>query len=379
MKNPKNRKLASVCSLFAFCLLLALAGCGGSDEAKQTKAQQSATPVSTAEAEQTEVVYTLEQVGDLEASDRALLRAEVAGSVAEISFQEGSVVQKDEVLVRVDDAKVRAEIRNLQARIEQLQVRLGFQEKTLARNRSLLKKKAIPQHQFDQLATEVEEAKLAISQAQASLARQRDLLTDTVIRAPFAGVVGAKNLSIGDYLKAGDPVVEVVVLDPLEIAFQVPERYKPNLSQGQKVGLRVVSAPDKRFEGDIFFVSPTVDVKTRSFLVKARVANPDHQLNPGMFARVSLITAVHPNAKVVPWDSIIQTETETFLYRVEQGKAHKTVVELGKVTPQWAEVLEPDLKPGEKVILEGKYAVQDGAAVAPKAQQAQSETSDSSK
>jgi len=347
------------------CLGLACPACQSGETKKATKPQRQ-TLVTTAPVAERQVVYTLEQVGSLKASERAILRSEVAGTVSRILFNQGSEVPKGKVLVRLDDTKIRAEIRHLQARIEQLKVRLAFKSKTLKRNEVLLKRSAIAQHRYDELATEVKETELAISQVKAELARQQDMLADTVIRAPFAGVVGAKDISPGDYLKVGAPVVELVVLDPLEMDFLVPERYKGKLSLGQKVDLRVAAEGERRFQGEIVFISPTVEVKTRSFLVKAKVANPDHRLNPGMFARVSLVTEVHPQAKVVPWASVIQTETETYIYLLEGDIARKTPIKLGRVTAEWAEVLGPPLEPGTLVLVEGKFAARDGNKVSLK-------------
>jgi len=359
-----RRTLLNHVLLALLMLSLSLTGLAcGRGEKKAVAKPQRQTLVTTAPVASREVVYTLEQVGSLRASERATLRSEVAGTVSQILFTQGSQVPKGKVLVRLDDTKIRAEIRNLQARIEQLKVRLAFKSKTLERNEVLLKRSAIAQHRYDELATEVKETELAISQVRAELARQQDMLDDTVIQAPFAGVVGSKDISPGDYLKVGAPVVELVVLDPLEIDFLVPERYKSKLSLGQKVDLRVAAEGERRFSGEIVFISPTVEVKTRSFLVKAKVANPDRRLNPGMFARVSLVTEVHPQAVVVPWASVIQTEKETYLYLLEDQTARKVPIELGKVTADWAEVLSPPLKPGTAVIVEGKFAAKDGGKV----------------
>ena len=363
MRNTPNFRAAISAACMLFCLGALLAGCGSEKEQKKQVVKQRDVIVTTASVAKRKVVYTLEQVGDLRSGEEAMLRAQAAGAVAEILFKQGAGVKKGDVLVRLDDAKTRAEIRNLKARIEQLKVRLAFQQKTLQRNRNLLKRSAIPQQQFDQLASEVKETELAISQVQADLARRKELLTETVIRAPFSGVVGAKIISLGDYLKIGDQVVQVVVLDPLEIGFNVPERYKSKLFAGQKVGLKVASEPDRSFEGSIFYISPMVDVRTRTFLVKAKVDNRERRLNPGMFARVSLVTDVHSDARAVPWSSVIQTENESFVYLVRDGKAVKTPIRLGKVTTEWAEVLEPALKAGEAVIVEGKYAAKDKGKV----------------
>jgi RND family efflux transporter MFP subunit len=191
-------------------------------------------------------------------------------------------------------------------------------------------------------------------------------LAATVVRAPFAGVAGVRTLSPGDYLKIGDPVVTVVDLDSLEISFQVAEKFKPKFSPGQTVNLTVAPYPERNFTGRISFIAPRVDEATRTFQVKARVENAGHLLSPGLFAKVTVVTDVFADAVTVPWESIIQTEQETYLYTVEENIARKVPVQLGRITPQWAQLLDSELAPGSAVILEGKFASRDGGKVAPK-------------
>lgn len=350
----------------AVCILasLVLLATGCEKQAPPQKTENSrATMVTTAPVTVRRVEYVLEQVGSLRSSEQATLRCQLAGTVQQILFKEGARVKAGQVLVTLDDAKVKAEIRNLEALTQQHQTRLEFQLKTLERNQALMKKAAIAQHRLDELESQVKETQLAIAQARANLARQRELLADTVIKAPFDGVVGAKNLSVGDYLKAGDAVVTILVPDPLEISFQVPEVFKSKVTLNQKVLLRVASEGETFFQGGIFFIAPLVDENTRTFQVKARVANPEGRLSPGMFARIRLVTEVHDQAPTVPWGSVIQTEDETYLYLIQDGKAKKVSVTLGMITPQWAEIVEPAITAGQTVIVEGKFSAQDGQAV----------------
>jgi RND family efflux transporter MFP subunit len=145
--------------------------------------------------------------------------------------------------------------------------------------------------------------------------------------------------------------------------FKVPEKYLPNLFLGQEVQLSVEPYPDKIFNGKIFFISPEIEVLTRTFAVKARVANPKKALRPGMFARARLIVEVHENAVAVPWNSVIRTETETYIYLVDGNVARKHPVRIGKVMDGWAEILDSNLAADATVILEGKFAVKDGIEV----------------
>jgi membrane fusion protein (multidrug efflux system) len=360
-----NRYAGTAAHVFRAILILGfiLPGCTEKNKEQVNKKLEKGTPIITGKASTRRVEYALNQVGTLEASQEVTLRSEIEGSVVEILFSEGKKVNKSEVLVRLDAAKIHADIRNLEARIEELRIRLSNKNRTLERNRSLVAQDLVSRQQFDNLETEIEETKSQIIQAKADLARQKERLSYTVIKAPFAGIAGVRTFSKGHYLKVGDQVVTIVDLDLLEITFQVPEKFKSRLFIGQDVILKVDAYPEKTFKGKVFFISPQVDLNLRTFQVKAKVVNTPPLLNPGMFAHVKMITDVHEKALTVPWESVIQTESETYLYVVEGEVAKKVPVRTGKITNEWAEILDTNLLPGTTVILEGKFAVKDGMKV----------------
>jgi membrane fusion protein, multidrug efflux system len=349
-------------SIFLILLALPFAGCGDK-KGDVVHRDPPSVSVILGEAAARRVELTLEQVGTLAASQEVTLRSEAEGRVVEVVFREGREVARGEVLVRLESEKTRAGIAALEAQTAEQNVRLQHALRTLERNRPLLEEKLISGLQFDSLETEIAAVQAQMEQTRANLAREKVRLADALIRAPFAGVAGARTLSVGDYLKVGDPVVTVVDLDPLEISFQVPERLKSKLSFGQPVALQTAAYPDREFAGKVSFIAPRVDVSTRTLQVKAQVANGEHLLNPGMFARVRLVTDVFEEAVTVPWESVIQTESETYIYVVEDEIARKVPVRLGRITPQWAQVFDSDVQPGTAVILEGKFAVRDGMKV----------------
>lgn len=351
--------------LAAAALSLGAAGCGKKEEKAPAKAK-TAVPVTLGQASTRKVVYTLDQVGTLESPKMVTLRAETAAPITAILFHEGKPVKEGQILVKQDTAKLKATAQNLEQRIHQLKIRLAHQKRILERNKPLVKDNLVSKLKYDDLETEIKVTEATLSQAQADLTRHHDLMEDADIRAPFDGVAGSKNISVGDYLKVGDKVLTVVSLNPLEMGFTVPERYKAGITVGQEVELVVAAYPERSFEAKIYFISPMVDVSTRSFRVKARVDNSQGLLNPGMFARVHVITQVKDAALTVPWASIIQTETETYIYVLENGKAKKVPVKLGKITSQWAEVMTKEVKPGQEVILEGKFQVKPGSEVSTK-------------
>ena len=358
----KKSPLSLIVLTLSLTLLWGASGCGR-EQKKDQAVKPSATLVTSGELTARRVENVLNQVGTLSSPQMVTIRAELAAPVEEILFRQGAEVKKDQLLVRLDAAKVKAEMRNLEQRIKQLEIRLAHQKRNLERNRPLVKDRLVSQMKYDDLETEIALAEAALAQAKADMTRQKEMLDDTEIRAPFPGVVGAKDLSVGDYLKVGDPVVKVVSLDPLEMEFLVPERFKSGVFLGQQVSIATVAYPGRAFVGKVFFISPVVDSKTRSFMVKSRVDNPQHLLNPGMFGRLKVTVEVKENAICAPWSSIIQTEKETYLYLVEEGKAKKVPVVLGQIADKWAEIMHPPLKAGSKVILEGKFMVKDGGQV----------------
>ncbi|HUU81359.1 MAG TPA: efflux RND transporter periplasmic adaptor subunit [Acidobacteriota bacterium] len=371
-----NSYAGTAAHVFRAILILGfiLPGCTEKKKEQVNKKLEERIPIITGKASTRRVEYALNQVGTLEASQEVTLRSEIEGSVVEILFAEGRKVNKGEILVRLDAAKIHADIRNLEARIEEFQIRLSNKKRTLERNRPLVAQDLVSRQQFDNLETEIEETKSQIIQAKADLASQKERLAYTVIKAPFAGIAGVRTFSLGHYLKVGDQVVTIVDLDLLEINFQAPEKFKSRLFVGQDVILAVDAHPGKTFKGKVFFISPQVDLNLRSFQVKAKVENIPPLLNPGMFAHVNMITDVHEEALTVPWESVIQTETETYIYVVEGEVARKVPLHTGKITNEWAEILDTNLLPGTTVILEGKFAVKDGAKVAVKEVQEKEKT-----
>ena len=359
----KDNMVITRCLLWSLLLffLLILFACK-ENKVKTDRSKQS-YPVICGKATIRQVKYVLHQVGTLKANQEVSLRTEIEGRVTEILFQEGGYTKKGSILVRFNDIKLKAEIKNLEARIYQFQIRLDNKKRALARKKPLVKKDLVSQLQFDDLKAEIKEIEAMIVQSRADMVSQKEILSDMIIRAPFDGFLGARNISVGAYLKKGESVVTVVDLDPLDISFQVPEKYKPDLFTGKQVLLTVDSHPDKVFEGILSFIAPEIDVDTRTFQVKARIKNQENLLNPGMFAKVRVVTGIHKDAITVPWESIIQTEAETYLYMVEGSLARKVSIRLGKVNNQWAEVLGGNLGAENRVILEGKFAVKDGSQI----------------
>ena len=339
-------------------MLLFVYGCKAQEEIKKDEA----IPVTLGKVKSMDLLYTLQRVGSLEARESVLLKAEAEGSVTGIFFEEGDWVKKDQLLVKLDDAKIKATMNQLGARLRQMEIQLANSERSLKRKEPLVKEDLVSKQDFDDLHSKLEVEKATLKEIRAQLAHNRELFDDTEVRAPFAGATSERKISVGDFLRVGDPVVQLIQLNPLEVSFRVDEKYKTNLYLQQPVTLTVAAYPGRKFQGEVYFISPDIDISTRTFLVKSRVANDQALLNPGMFAKVTIVTETHKNALVVPWESVIQMENETYLYVINTNIARKVSVKLGQVSGGKAEVFG-NLKAGQPVVQEGKYALRDGVAV----------------
>ncbi len=334
----------------------------GSCEKKETTNHDETIPVTIGKVTLKDLSYTLQRVGSLEAKESVMLKAEAEGSITGIFFEEGGLVKEGQVLVTLDNAKIKATMAQLDARLRQMEVQLANSERTLQRKEPLVKEDLVSKQDIDDLRSKIEIEKATLKEIKAQRAHNQELLDDTEVRAPFAGTVSERKISVGDFLRIGDPVVQLVQLNPLEVAFRVDEKYKTNLYPQQPVTLTVSAYPGKKFQGEVYFISPDIDIATRTFLVKSLIANETNDLNPGMFAQVTLVTEVHKNALMVPWESVIQLENETYLYVVNTTTVKKVPVKLGLVSGALAEV-SGSLKAGQSVIREGKYALHDGSKV----------------
>src|SRR5438046_1560249 len=194
---------------------------------------------------------------------------------------------------------------------------------------------------------------------------QRIRLERTTVRAPFAGVVGQRYVSLGDYVTNTTKLASLHTVNPQRATFQVPERFARQLRPGQQVSFRVAAVGGREFTGEVDFVDPVVQLPGRTILVKARVPNGARLLQPGMFIEARLVTAVRPQAVVVPEDAVVPAEGSSFVWVVAAGKVDRRKVNLGVRTPGFVEVTD-GVKAGEQVVTGGLEMLAAGAAVMPR-------------
>jgi membrane fusion protein (multidrug efflux system) len=307
-------------------------------------------PVEIVAARTDTVVDAILATGQIEALQSIQLRPDVEGRIVQILAREGSEVGHGAPLFKVDDAELKAQVARAQADRD-------LARQSLARTRDLLAQRASSQ-------SELERAEATWRSSEAQLALLQVRLDRTLVRAPFAGVLGQRSVSLGDYVTTDTKLVSLATVSPQRAAFQVPERYADLLRVGQRVTFRVAALPGREFIGTVDFVDPTVQLPGRTIMVKAQVPNPKRELQPGMFIEARLATAVRPRAVVIPEDAVIPLQGSTYVWVAAGARATRRQVELGVRTPGFVEV-RSGVDPGESVVVGGQERLAEGAPVAP--------------
>ena len=291
---------------------------------------------------------TLTAVGSLRSDESVTLRPEVAGRINAISFQEGQRVAKGAMLVRLDPAINDAEV--LQARANMTLAKSKFDRAV-----DLAKSNFISGQAKDEA-----ENNLKVAEAALALAEARQAKMD--IRAPFAGIIGLRSVSIGDYVKEGADMVNLEAIDPLKVDFRVPEMYMQQVAVGQPLSIVLDALPGKTFEGRVTAVNPLLDAAGRSVVIRAQVRNADTSLRPGMFARVRLVTKVPQESLVVPEQALVPQGSEQFVFKVIDGKAVRGKVEIGQRRDGKAEIVA-GISANDVIVTAGQLKLRDGMSV----------------
>lgn len=306
------------------------------------------TPVEAVPVKVGSVARTVTAVGSLLSNESVVVRPEVAGRVSEIAFQEGLRVAKGAVLIRLDDSIARATLAQAQASI-------AFSRAELARADELFRQKTGPARNREQAAAKLQADEAAVQLAKAQLEK-------LTLTAPFDGVLGLRKVSVGDMVTAGKDIVNLEAIDTLKLDFRVPELYLPTVKVGQTLKVSVDAFAGRGFDGQVYAIDPLVDVNGRAVVIRARVANPDGVLRPGLFARVALTLDVQPNAVLVPEQAIVAFGNKQFVFKVVDGKVAQAPVTLGERRNAEVEITK-GLAPGDVVVTAGQLKIRDGAPV----------------
>ena len=292
----------------------------------------------------------IEALGNIEASESIIVTSKVSEVVTSINFDDGQSVKKGQLLVQLRDAEQRAQVRIAD-------VNLKNNERELNRIKTLVEEQSVAELEQDRLQTEIDTAKANRDSAIADL-------KDRQIKAPFDGVLGLRQISVGSLVTPGTEITTLDNISTLKLDFTVPERYLQVLKPGKVVEASSVAYPGDVFKGTVKSIDSRVDPVTRAVVVRALLNNPDARLLPGMLMTIDLIKETK-KALIVPESAIIPRQNRQYVYVVNSNnEVVQKQVELGLRKLGIVEIVN-GLKAGEKVITRGFLKVRPGDTVNP--------------
>lgn len=313
-------------------------------------------PVNMMKVSETPVSNTVNAVGALIAEDSVVLRPEIDGRIDKLLFKEGQPVKKGAVLVVLDSAEPRARLAAAQADLKLAESRYKRSEDLVAQN--FISRQAL------------DEARANLDILRARRQQEQVALDKTVIRAPFAGVVGLRQVSPGAYVKKGDDIVRLDALGNLKLEVPVPETYLSLVRIGLPISLTFDALPGQTFSGKVHAIDPVVDPVSRNVRVRARIANPAGNLKPGMFARATADLGGKTRAILLPEQVIVPKPDGSYVFLAIDGKAELRKVVLGKREPGRVEIVS-GVQVGDTVVLDGQIKLRPGIPVVTLDQAAQ--------
>jgi RND family efflux transporter MFP subunit len=376
------------------------AACSGTQTSAAAPPEPAAVAVRSAQVQGQTIDRFLRVTGSLAADEQADVAAETAGRVIGTPIERGTRVTAGTVLIRVSATEADASLREADANAAQLEARLGLSaghpfdpskvpdvlnakasldlaEAEFSRIKALLEQKVVSQAEYDQRFTQVQAARqqyqaaqntakqsyrsLLAARARVDLARKS--AADTVVRAPFNGIVAERLVSTGDYVSRGMKVATVVRIDPVRVELTVPEQYLSQVKAGQPVRLSVDAYPGETFTAHVRFVSPALKADQRALTVEAVAANVDGRLKPGLFATALLQQPKPAPALLVPASSVETVAGTSRVYVIAaDNKIEERIVTLGEQVGDRVEIAS-GVKAGERVAANPRGKLADGVRV----------------
>lgn len=307
-----------------------------------------AISVEVAKVIQAPVPKQIEALGSLVANQVATISSEVDGRVEKIYFKDGQQVAEGMPIIQLDDAKDKADYDSAIAA-------LNVAKNHYSRAQLVFNEGAISKQDLEQLKADVESKSADVKTNLVSLNQKK-------LTAPFLGSLGAFKVHEGDFISKGDELVTIVNIDKLKVTYAIPEVLRPELKLGQQVEIKSHAYPKKTFYGTVTFISPSIDVATRSVQIQAQVNNDDNLLSPGMFVSIIQDISIEKTALIIPSQSLVADLQGYQVYKITNNTAELTRVEIGTQFNGKAQVTK-GLKEGDIIVIAGQQKLEDGSKV----------------
>jgi membrane fusion protein (multidrug efflux system) len=288
---------------------------------------------------------TISVSGTTLSNQEVSLQSQVAGIVTKVYFTEGSHVKQGELLLKIDDSQ-------FQAQLQKDEVAKQLAELTEQRQKKLLAINGISQQDYD----------IALNNLNGIIADMKLIqvsINYTNITAPFDGIVGLKNVSVGSYITTNNMIADMEQVTPIKIDFYVPEKYLSQLEKDEAINFTVSGYPNT-FQGKIFAIDPKLDMSTGSIHIRAISENKDGHILPGEFASISIILSKTDSALMVPSVAIIPKTIGQSIYACRNGKAVTVNVQIGSRTDSTVEVVQ-GLHNGDTIVTDGTMLINNGS------------------
>ena len=390
----------SVSVLIPIVLAALSAGCRANATDANEVADAAAVNVTAITAAEQPIARFIRVSGTLTAQEDAEVAAEIAGRVIATPLERGSLVRVNDPLIEIASTDVEAQAREAEANAAQIEARLGLAggaafdvervpevanakaayqlaQNDFGRAERLYQDKLLSQSDFDQRGAQLQAAERqydvarngaaqqfqALKGARARVTVAQKALADTVVRAPFAGAVGERFVSVGDYVTRGNKVASVVRLDPLRVELTIPEQYVSVVAVGRAVTFGVDAYPNETFTGQVRYVSPSVTASTRALTVEAIVPNGNGRLKPGLFATARIEEAGQRPGILVPAAAIRTVSGTARVFVINGERVEERIVMTGQTAGDRVEIAG-GVKAGERIAASGIDQLVDGVKVA---------------
>ncbi len=291
----------------------------------------------------------IEATGTLNPVQGTMIASEVPGRITKINFKSGKHVKAGDILIEIDPGILQAQ---LQAALATQQLNEGNYKRAIA-----LAKRGFLSTQ--DLATAKENMEVSIANVKSYQAQ----LDQNIIHAPFAGKLGVNQVNVGEYIQAGQSIINLQTLNPLRLDFVVPESDYGKISVNDKVQLTSSSLPHQEFSGNISAIDSAVNIATRTVAVRAIINNPEEKLLPGAFAQVTVFAGNPTLEMTLPETALVFDATGNYVYKIVHNQAQKILVTVLERNNHQIAVKSPELNVGDQVITAGQLKVSNGAPV----------------
>jgi RND family efflux transporter MFP subunit len=363
-------------------LMLLICGCqnSGSEEKitpNVSKAVEPAT-VKVVAVKRGDISVPISATGTIFPEHESKIGPKISGTIEKVFVDEGDKVNKGQILVQLDQENLliavrqgQAAVRVAEAQLKEAEVKVGNLRKERERLANLFKKNVISQQKYDDIDTAysmaltgVEVIRAQILSCRENLAMAEQKLRDTVIIAPFSGLIVKRFINQGEYVSTmpPSPLFLIINIDKVKTEIGLPEVHLARINIGNPVEIAVDTYPGITFKGKISMINPMVDPVSRAFKVKVEIPNKDHRLKSGMFARVKIYPKIHRNTLIVPFKSVMRREGNTVVFVIDGNTVRLKAVTPGINNEREIEVID-GLKEGEEVVVEGHYGMADKTKV----------------